>query len=137
MKQIGIMAVLTILVLASVAQSHPLSSVAQMHVVRISTSLMALRESPSSHKANVAAGRAFELLLKDETPAGDEALAALAGHYLGESTEPECEILVRGKRMIPWLQRFNQNPPTIRLPASTAHSRSELIGQIEAGVRCE
>ena len=123
--------------IAAAAQSSHLSPAAQKHTTRVSTSLITLRRTPSSHKANAEANRAFELLLKDKSPAGDEALAALAGHYLGESTEPECEILVRGKRMIPLLQQFNRNPPLVNLPLSGTHSRSELIGQIKAGAHCE
>jgi hypothetical protein len=122
-------------VAASSAQA--LSKAAAVHVNSVSSALTALRASPSSRSANAAASRAFERLIKDHSAASDEALAALAGHYLGESTEPECEILSRGERMLPWLRRFKTNPPLIRLPTSTAHSRGELIAQIQSGAICE
>jgi hypothetical protein len=114
-----------------------LSPAAQRHVTRFSDALTALRAGASDRHANLQANRALELLLKDTSAAGDEALAALAGHYLGESTEPECEILARGSRMLPLLIRFTRNPPTLHLPASPVHSRSELINQINDAERCE
>ena len=123
----------------AVAAAPPstLSPAAQRHVTRVSDSFAALRKNSSDKLANAQSNRAFELLLKDTSTAGDEALAALVGHYLGDSTEPECEVLARGRRMLPLLARFNRYPPSVQLPASTVHSRSELIGQIKAGVRCE
>jgi hypothetical protein len=130
----------SILISASVVASPPrsvLSGPAQQHVTRVSEAFSALRKSPTSHAANSQSNHAFELLLKDKSSAGDEALAALIGHYLGDSTEAECEALARGKRMLPLLVRFNHRPPLVQLPLSTAHSRSELIAQIKAGVRCE
>jgi hypothetical protein len=99
--------------------------------------MAALRKDPAGKAANSNANRAFELLLKDTSPAGDEALAALVGHYLGDSTEPECEVLARGKRMLPLLVRFIDRPPLVDLPLSTAHGRSESIEHVRSGVRCE
>lgn len=122
---------------AAIGAPIELSSAAQQHVTRVSDSLTALRGNPSDKLANAQANHAFEVLLKDTSPSGDEALAALVGHYLGDSTEPECEILARGSRMLALLARFNRNPPLVQLPASTVHSRSEIIGQIKTGVRCE
>lgn len=123
--------------MVAAANQGALSVSAQQHVTRVSDALTALRIAPSSRSANAQANRALALLLKDTSSAGDEALAALAGHYLGESTEPECEILARGQRMLPLLTRFNRQPPLVKLATSGAHSRSELIAQIKAGVRCE
>ena len=136
MKRITTALALTISGIASAAKPAPLTPAAQQHISRVSSSLTALRKAPSNHQTNVASNRAFELLLKDTSPSGDEALAALAGHYLGDSTEPECEILARGNRMIPLLQRFDRNPPLVQLPVSNTSSRSELITQIKTGARC-
>jgi hypothetical protein len=137
-----LIAILTIFALisgptAALGAAGKLSPAAQRHVTRISHSLTALRKDPGAQLANTQANRALELLLKDRSAAGDEALAALLGHPLGDSTEPECEALARGRRMLPLLLRFDRNPPPIQLPASSVHSRLEIIDQIEAGIRCD
>ncbi|WP_342315411.1 hypothetical protein [Lysobacter sp. FW306-1B-D06B] len=133
---VGIVALFAVGIVAA-ASPGALSVDAQRHVTRFSDALNALSEGASGKRANVQANRALELLVKDISAAGDEALAALAGHYLGESTEPECEILARGARMLPLLMRFTRNPPTVHLPASPVHSRSELIDQINNAERCD
>ena len=122
---------------AAAAPPSRLSFSAQRHVTRVSNSLATLNKDPTDKLANSQANRAFELLIKDTSPAGDEALAALVGHYLGDSTEPECEVLARGDRMLPVLARFIRSPPSIHLPISNTDSRSELSNQIKAGVLCE
>lgn len=123
--------------IATAAPSSILSPDAQRHVTRLSEALAALRAKPTDKSTNLQANHALELLVRDTSAAGDEALAALAGHYLGESTEPECEILERGSRMLPLLIRFNRNPPAVHLPASPLHSRSELISEINHAERCD
>lgn len=123
--------------ITTAATPSVLSPEAQRHVTRFTDALTALREGAGDKGANAQANRALELLVKDSSAAGDEALAALAGHYLGESTEPECEILARRRRMLPLLIQFRRNPPTVHLPASPVHSRSELISQINDAVQCE
>jgi hypothetical protein len=110
---------------------------AQAHISRVEVAMSRLRQAPTSREANADANRAMQLLLTDQTAEGDEALAALAGHYLGESTEPECEILRRGVRMVTLLDQFSTNPPTVQLRPSEAHSRAELIAQIRSGKVCE
>lgn len=63
----------------------------------------ALLRQPASRGANAAANAVLASLLQDHSRIGDEALALPAGYCLGESTEPECEILRRGPRMLPLL----------------------------------
>ncbi|WP_342315666.1 hypothetical protein [Lysobacter sp. FW306-1B-D06B] len=121
---------------ATPARSAALSAAAQSHVTQVSEALRAL-QSDRSHAAQSRANRAIEVLLKDRSPAADEAMAALAGHYLGEAAEVECEIAARGERMVPLLERFDRAPPPLPLAASTVHSRAELIQWIHAGVRCD
>jgi hypothetical protein len=80
---------------------------------------------------------AYYDLIEDQSAVSDEALAALVGFYNGESAELECEVLERGARMLPYLERFERCPPSVALPASPVHSRSAMFSQIVDGASCE
>jgi hypothetical protein len=96
-----------------------------------------LRQHPSSAEANQEANEALRALIENESLEGDRALVALAGHYLGESSEPECEILRRGERMISLLKEADERPQKVDLPKSDLHSRKGLAEAIRKGEVCE
>lgn len=106
-------------------------------VSSVVSSRQKLEAHPSDRAANMEANEALHLLINDRTAVGDEALAILAGHYLGESGEPECEILARGVRMVPLLKHFSEKDPILPLRRSTVDSREQLIELIGDGKICE
>lgn len=57
--------------------------------------------------------RRFEALLKNRTPAGNEALAFLLTIYMGEHRGEEivCEVINRGKRMLPLIRAVRECRP--------------------------
>ena len=99
--------------------------------------LSGLQRQPASRGANAAANAALASLLQDHSRIGDEALALLAGYYLGESTEPECEILRRGPRMLPLLAAADARNLVIPLRRSSVHSRAALAAWIRPGRQCD
>jgi hypothetical protein len=56
-------------------------------------------------------------VLADHTQAGDEAVAYLLTVYMGEETAEElvCEVIDRGKRMVPLVRLFQAKQPPIGL----------------------
>ncbi len=61
--------------------------------------------------AAVLAGKAMD----NKTPAGDEALVVLLHCYIGEETGEEntTEIIDRGKKMLPYLKKYQTLTPQI------------------------
>ncbi len=96
-----------------------------------------LSRHPASHRANQDANEALHALIQDESLSGDRALAVLAGHYLGDAREPECELLRRGERMIPLLLECDRVGKSVGLPRSNTYSRLAIAEMIENGERCE
>jgi hypothetical protein len=80
-------------------------------------------------------------LLARKDPAADEGIAALLCFYVGEGPGEEllCQVLKRGKRMVPYLQRFLRNPPLTGLepiaPSFTniPNMREQALKRIAAG----
>lgn len=105
--------------------------------MNFSESLRKLSRNPSDKQANRERNRLLEDLIKDESEKGDCALAWLAGRRLGDSGEPECEILTRGSRLIEKLEELDALDRQVDLPASSLHSRSSLVEQIRAGRSCD
>lgn len=109
----------------------------QILVDRFVEAKVELALHPASPKANQDANDALRALIQDESLSGDRALAILAGHYLGDSGEPECELLRRGKRMIPLLLEYDQMSRSVGLPRSNTYSRLGIAEMIENRERCE
>lgn len=109
----------------------------QMLVDRFVKAKINLRQHPSSAEANQEVNEALRALIQNESLEGDHALAALAGHYLGESSEPECEILRRGARMVPLLKGADEKGESLNLPQSNVYSRAGLAEMIGKGELCE
>lgn len=107
------------------------------HVQAVVETLTASRHEPTNRSANAAANEAFRLLLQDQGPTSDEALAILAAYYLGDSGEPECEILARGQRMLPLLSAADSKPNDLPLRRPGPQSRTELAELIRQGKRCD
>lgn len=99
--------------------------------------LSALQRQPANRSATAAANAALASLLQDQSRIGDEALAILAGYYLGESTEPECEILRRGPRMLPLLAAAETRGLALPLRRSRVHRRAALAAWIRQGRLCD
>lgn len=61
--------------------------------------------------APVLAGRVMD----NKTPAGDEAVVVLLHYYIGEATGEEntIEIIDRGKKMLPYLKKYQAHIPQI------------------------
>lgn len=61
--------------------------------------------------------RRFEALLANHTAAGDEALVYLLNVYMGEHPGEElvCEVVNRGKRMVPLIRAYQACTPQIGL----------------------
>ncbi len=55
----------------------------------------------------------FYALLDDKSPEPDEALVALRAYYVGEDNaeELDCELMIRGRRLLPLLERYQRCPP--------------------------
>jgi hypothetical protein len=117
---------------ACVAPAHENPHVQAMVAARVE-----LRQAPTSRSANAAANQALHSLIQDQSQIGDEALALLAGYYLGESNEPECEILARGRRMLSLLEAADRNPNELPLRRPGSQSRSELAELIRQGKLCD
>jgi hypothetical protein len=54
-------------------------------------------------------------VMSNKTPAADEALVVLLYFYIGESTDgdKEAEIIDRGKKMLPYLKKYQTRTPQI------------------------
>ena len=54
----------------------------------------------------------LEVVLKDRSDAGDEALAILCQYYLGEHNAEEisANVTQRGRRILPYLEKYRNNP---------------------------
>jgi hypothetical protein len=84
-------------------------------------------------------------LLSRKGPAADEAIAALLCFYVGEGPGEElmCEALKRGKRIVPYLQRFRRSPPLTGLEpiapffTNIPNMREQALKRIGAGERGE
>jgi hypothetical protein len=113
---------------ANCATPCHLSDGAQLRVAEVEADLL---------RTNGAETGAIYRLVTDRSSTGDEALAVLIGYYLGESTEPECEALARGKRMVRHLEHFDKCQPPVKLKPSPAHSRAETVSLIKQGKTCQ
>jgi hypothetical protein len=71
------------------------------------------KESPLTPKVD----EAFERIVHDRSIAGDQALVYLLHVYLGEDRgeEIECELINRGKKMLPLIQQYEECTPTTGL----------------------
>jgi hypothetical protein len=87
--------------------------------------------------AETALAWAYHDLISDPSEVADEALAALVGYYNGESQEVECDVLKRGSRALPHLERFERCPPTIDLPKLDGDFWGGLRSQIVDGKSCD
>jgi hypothetical protein len=94
--------------------------------------------------AAVLAGKVMD----NKTPAGDEALVVLLHYYIGEATGEEntIEIIDRGKKMLPYLKKYQTRTPQIPdrdykellLERKTSQiSFREIIAAIERGDKVE
>jgi hypothetical protein len=115
----------------------PAKASSNPHLQAMVEAQSALQRQPASRGANAAANAALASLLQDHSRTGDEALALLAGYYLGESTEPECEILLRGPRMLPMLAAADARNLVVPLRRSSVHSRAALAAWIRQGRQCD
>jgi len=106
-------------------------------VDRFVSAKVQLSSHPASHRANQDANEALRAIIQDESSSGDRALALLAGHYLGDSGEPECELLRRGERMVPLLLEYDKVGKSVGLPKSNVYSRLGIAEMIEGGKQCE
>jgi hypothetical protein len=72
-----------------------------------------ITESPVTPKVE----KRFEALLANRSAAGDEALAYLLNVYMGEHPGEElvCEVINRGKRMVPLIRAYHECTPLIGL----------------------
>jgi hypothetical protein len=88
----------------------------------------------------------FYDLLRDRSPAGDEAIAYLLFIYVGEHTGGElvCETVNRGQRMVPIIEQYMESLPAsglepdiqeIQTDNPTSKARWALV-KIEAGKSC-
>ena len=114
-----------------------LSTGARERALRVSGAYTLLQGAPSDIDANVTAAQVVYDLLADNSPASDEALAALAGYSIGEAAEIRCEILRRGRRTLPDLIRFEKCPPVLPLDVSRVNGRATFIEMIEEGKHCD
>jgi hypothetical protein len=71
------------------------------------------KESPIAPQVN----DAFERILHDRSTAGDQALVYLLHVYLGEDRgeEIECELINRGKKILPLIHQYEECTPTTGL----------------------
>jgi len=92
--------------------------------------------------------RKYDLLdkiIEDTSNAGDETIAYLLHLYNGEHPDEElsCEAIIRGKRMLPLLQRYSACLPKTGLEPlpksfeSTGELLKEVIETIEKGETCQ
>lgn len=123
--------------LASILAARVAPAHENPHVQAMVVALEDLRQAPTSRSANAAANQVLHSLFHDQSQIGDEALALLAGYYLGDSTEPECEILARGRRMLPLLEAADRKPNELPLRRPGPHSRTELAELIRQGTQCD
>jgi hypothetical protein len=116
---------------------RPMSADARERALRVAGAYTLLQGAPADIDANVTAAQVIYDLLADNSPGADEALAALAGYSIGGAAEISCEILRRGKRILPDLIRFERCPPVLPLDASRATGRAEFAAMIEEGKHCD
>jgi hypothetical protein len=83
-------------------------------------------------------------VLRNRTPAGDEAVAYLVTVYMGEhfGEEIDCEATNRGKRVLPLVQAFRLHKPDIGVQLSPIvrgepYFGQDVVASIKKGERCE
>ena len=87
---------------------------------------------------------ALQTVLYDRSKDGTEALAVLAGIYIGEHSAEDvsCELIARGAAAVPFLRRYSEHPVTMpgidmrRFERNTSQYEG-LILSIANGERCE
>ena len=89
--------------------------------------------------------RRFYALLENRTKAGDEAVAYLLNVYMGEHPGEElvCEVVNRGKRMLPLIKSFSKCMPVVgveplpKFVQGSGFLPKYAIAGITKGERCE
>jgi hypothetical protein len=70
----------------------PMTADARDRALRVVGAYRLVQSAPSDIDVNATAAQIVYELLADNSPASDEALAALAGYSVGDSDEIKCEI---------------------------------------------
>lgn len=115
----------------------PMTANARDRALRVAGAYRLVQSAPSDIDANATAAQIVYDLLADNSPASDEALAALGGYSVSDSDEIKCEILKRGKRLLPDLIQFEKCPPVLPLDVSRANARAEFVQLVEQGKHCD
>jgi hypothetical protein len=122
MKKLGKIAKVVVVVFASIITFYLIWCAAGYAAMRrdvralVAPVLNAAMANDGSNKGEDRLEDELDLVLKNQTNGGDEALAILCQYYLGEHNAEKVSIGVtrRGRRMLPYLERF-QNKPGIPL----------------------
>ena len=83
-------------------------------------------------------GEALHKLSKERGSSADEALVVLMCYYIGESQERTDEVIRRGRRMIPYLKKYQHRIPVIpsrEYPSSMLHDPENKIENFEGAFK--
>ena len=89
--------------------------------------------------------RRIYAILKNRTPAGDEAVAYLVTVYMGEHFGEEiyCEAVNRGKTILPLVRAFRANQPAVgaeplhKFVRGESYFGGDVVASLRKGERCE
>jgi hypothetical protein len=115
----------------------PMTADARDRALRVAGAYRLVQSAPSDVDAHITAAQVIYDVLADNSTASDEALAALTGYSVSDSDEIKCEILKRGKPLLPDLIQFEKCPPVLPLDASRANARAEFVRLVEQGKLCD